>query len=91
MFDVKKEVFYEFFVVYDVFVIEDDIYGDLYFSECWLKLFKVWDWDGCVLLCFLFGKMFVFGLCVGWVVFGCYLECVWCFKFINMFGILVVL
>jgi DNA-binding transcriptional MocR family regulator len=89
--DEKKEALYELLAEYDVPAIEDDIYGDLHFSERRPKPLKAWDRDGRVLLCSSFGKTLAPGLRVGWVAPGRYLERVQRLKFTNTLGTPVVL
>jgi DNA-binding transcriptional MocR family regulator len=72
-------------------VIEDDIYGDLHFSERRPKPLKAWDTDGRVLLCSSFGKSLAPSLRVGWCAPGRYLERVRRLKFTNTLGTPVVL
>jgi DNA-binding transcriptional MocR family regulator len=89
--DAKKEALYELLAAHDVPAIEDDIYGDLHFSERRPKPLKAWDRDGRVLLCSSFGKTLAPGLRVGWVAPGRYLERVRRLKFTNTLGTPVVL
>ena len=51
-------------------VIEDDIYGDIWFSGSRPLPAKAWDRSGNVLLCSSFSKTLAPGLRVGWVVPG---------------------
>lgn len=85
MFEVKKKVLYELVREYDVVIIEDDIYGDIVYVYFCLKIIKLFDKDGCVLLCFLFLKMLVFGFCVGWIVLGSYRNKVFYVKYVSSF------
>jgi DNA-binding transcriptional MocR family regulator len=89
--DAKKEALYELLAEYDIPAIEDDIYGDLHFSERRPKPLKAWDRDGRVLLCSSFGKTLAPSLRVGWVAPGRYLERVQRLKFTNTLGTPVVL
>ncbi|HRE08629.1 MAG TPA: PLP-dependent aminotransferase family protein, partial [Opitutaceae bacterium] len=89
--DEKKERLYRLLAEHDVPAIEDDIYGDLYFSERRPKPLKAWDTDGRVLLCSSFGKSLAPSLRVGWCAPGRYLERVRRLKFTNTLGTPVVL
>jgi DNA-binding transcriptional MocR family regulator len=89
--DAKKEKLYELLAQHDVPAIEDDIYGDLHFTERRPKPLKAWDTDGRVLLCSSFGKTLAPSLRVGWVAPGRYLERVRRLKFTNTLGTPVVL
>ncbi|MVT08427.1 aminotransferase-like domain-containing protein [Chitinophaga tropicalis] len=55
-------------------LIEDDIYGDLYFGAQRPKCCKAFDEDGTVLLCSSVSKNLAPGYRVGWVVPGKYKE-----------------
>lgn len=89
--DEKKEKLYELLCEFDVPAIEDDIYGDLHFSEKRPKPLKAWDRDGRVMLCSSFGKTLAPGLRVGWVFPGRWLDRVRRLKFTNTLGTPVVL
>lgn len=89
--DEKKEKLYELLCEYDVSAIEDDIYGDLHFSDRRPKPLKAWDRDGRVMLCGSFGKSLAPSLRVGWVFPGRCLERVRRLKFTNTLGTPVVL
>ena len=89
--DVKKEKLYELLTEFDIPAIEDDIYGDLHFSERRPKPLKAWDRDGRVLLCSSFSKTLAPSLRVGWVAPGRYLERVRRLKFTNTLGTPVIL
>lgn len=53
---------------YDVMVIEDDVYAELYFGEQKPKPLKYWDTQDRVLLCGSFSKSLCPGYRIGWVV-----------------------
>ncbi len=89
--DEKKEKLYELLCEYDVPAIEDDVYGDLHFSERRPKPLKAWDRDGRVMLCSSFGKTLAPGFRVGWISPGRYLDPVRRLKFTNTLGTPVVL
>ncbi len=55
-------------------LIEDDIYGDLYFGTRRPRNARAYDRDGRVLLCGSFSKTLAPGYRVGWVAPGCYQE-----------------
>ncbi len=51
-------------------LIEDDIYGDLYFGDVRPRCAKAFDRDGLVLLCSSFSKLIAPGYRVGWTAAG---------------------
>jgi len=89
--DAKKAKLYDLLCEFNVPAIEDDIYGDLHFSERRPKPLKAWDRDGRVMLCGSFGKTLAPGLRVGWVFPGRSLDQVRRLKFTNTLGTPVVL
>jgi len=89
--DAKKEKLYQLLTEFDIPAIEDDIYGDIHFSERRPKPLKAWDRDGRVLLCSSFSKTLAPSLRVGWVAPGRYLERVRRLKFTNTLGTPVIL
>jgi len=89
--DAKKEKLYDLLCEFDLPAIEDDIYGDIHFSERRPTPLKAWDRDGRILLCSSFGKTLAPSLRVGWVSPGRYLERVRRLKFTNTLGTPVVL
>ena len=89
--DAAKEKLYELLVEFDIPAIEDDVYGDLHFSERRPKPLKSWDRDGRVLLCSSFCKTLAPSLRVGWIAPGKYMERVRRLKFTNTLGTPVVL
>lgn len=52
---------------YDIPIIEDDIYGDLYYRSPRPRTIKSFDEEGRVLLCSSFSKTLAYGLRLGWV------------------------
>jgi DNA-binding transcriptional MocR family regulator len=64
----------------DIPLVENDIYGELYFSERRPSLVKACDFDGRVLLCSSFSKDISPGYRTGWVAPGRYLDRVRKFK-----------
>ncbi len=89
--DAKKEKLYELLTEFDIPAIEDDIYGDLHFSERRPKPLKAWDRDGRVLLCSSFSKTLAPSLRVGWIAPGRYMERVRRLKFTNTLGTPIIL
>ncbi|CAL1517497.1 PLP-dependent aminotransferase family protein [Chitinophaga sp. MM2321] len=59
---------------YDIALIEDDIYGDLYFGKQRPASCKTFDKNGHVLLCNSFSKSLAPGYRVGWTMPGKYKE-----------------
>jgi len=64
-------------------LIEDDIYGELYFGPARPKTCKVFDTEGLVLLCSSFSKHLAPGYRVGWVAPGRYRRQVEQLKFMH--------
>lgn len=89
--DAKKEKLYDLLTEFDIPAIEDDIYGDIHFSERRPKPLKAWDTDGRVLLCSSFSKTLAPSLRVGWIAPGRYMERVRRLKFTNTLGTPVIL
>lgn len=55
-------------------LVEDDIYGELYFGAARPRPVRAWDKGGRVLLCGSFSKCLSPGLRIGWVAGGSYTE-----------------
>lgn len=72
MSDGKKQQLVELLAQYETPLIEDDVYGDLHFSETRPKALKAFDRHGLVLYCASCSKTLSPGLRVGWVVAGRY-------------------
>lgn len=53
--------------MYDFFILEDDVYGELGFIDILLFL-KVMDYNGWVLYVGLLLKVIVLGMRIGWIV-----------------------
>jgi DNA-binding transcriptional MocR family regulator len=70
--DAKKKELVELMTRYDVPLIEDDIYGDLYFEGSRPKALKAFDRTGIILYCASHSKTLSPGLRVGWSVAGRY-------------------
>jgi DNA-binding transcriptional MocR family regulator len=68
---------------HDVPLIEDDIYGDVAFSDVRAKTAKAFDTEGIVILCSSFSKVLGPGFRTGWIEAGRYREAVIRLKFIN--------
>lgn len=69
---------------YQVPLIEDDVYGDLYFGERRTSAIKAFDSQGLVLLCSSLSKTIDPQLRVGWILAGRYFEEILYRKFVNM-------
>jgi len=78
----KKEVV-ALLAKHGVPLIEDDIYGDLYFGTQRPKCCKTFDEEGNVLLCSGFSKTLAPGYRVGWVVPGKHKEQILKLKFVH--------
>lgn len=72
--DKNKKELVDMMVKYDIALIEDDIYGDLYFSKQRPVNCKTFDKYGHVLLCNSFSKSLAPGYRVGWTMPGKYKE-----------------
>ncbi|NJR66871.1 MAG: PLP-dependent aminotransferase family protein [Leptolyngbyaceae cyanobacterium CRU_2_3] len=72
MSDAKKKELVQLMTRYDTPLIEDDIYGDLYFEGTRPKALKAFDSEGIVLYCASYSKTLSPGLRVGWAVAGRY-------------------
>lgn len=72
MSDLKKKQLVELFDRYDLPLIENDIYGDLYFEGTRPKAIKAFDTEGRVLYCASASKTLSPGLRVGWSIPGRY-------------------
>lgn len=74
-----KQVLVVLLVCYQVLLIENDVWGDIVYQDGVL-LVKVFDKEGLVFYCNSFFKILMFGLCIGWVVVGCFQKCFCEFK-----------
>ena len=74
MSDEDKQRLVELLETYQVPLIEDDIYGDLSFSDERPTVAKAFDKTGNVLLCSSFSKTLAPGYRVGWIAAGRYQE-----------------
>ncbi|WP_415887467.1 PLP-dependent aminotransferase family protein [Neptuniibacter sp. QD37_6] len=68
---------------YDIPIIEDDIYGDLFYKSPRPRTIKSFDDEGRVLLCSSFSKTIAYGLRLGWVAPGQCTERVLHKKFVS--------
>lgn len=66
----NKQRFVEVSTRYNIPIIEDDVYGDLYFSRTRPKPLKAYDTEGLVLYCSSFSKTICPGLRVGYTLAG---------------------
>ncbi|WP_108125026.1 PLP-dependent aminotransferase family protein [Saccharospirillum mangrovi] len=82
--DDRKRALVALLEQYEVPLIEDDIYGDLYFGERRTHAIKAFDTQGWVLLCSSLSKTIDPQLRVGWVLAGRYFEEVLYRKFVNL-------
>lgn len=67
-------------------LIEDDIYGDIYFGNVRPKVAKAFDKEGTVLLCSSFSKTLAPGYRVGWIAPGLFKLQVEHLKSVNTFA-----
>ncbi|MEN4919514.1 PLP-dependent aminotransferase family protein [Achromobacter spanius] len=70
--DEKKEALVQLLTRHDVALIEDDVYGELYFGETRPRPAKAFDTAGIVMHCSSFSKTLAPGYRVGWVAGGRY-------------------
>ncbi|MEM7773740.1 MAG: PLP-dependent aminotransferase family protein [Cyanobacteria bacterium P01_A01_bin.37] len=74
MSDAKKKAIVELLNQHDVPLIEDDVYGELYFEGDRPKAMKAFDTEGRVLYCSSVSKTLSPGLRVGWCIAGRYQQ-----------------
>jgi len=72
MSSLKKKQLAELLAQYEVPLVEDDIYGELYYEGDRPKTVKAFDRNGLVLYCSSFSKTLSAGLRVGWCAAGRY-------------------
>jgi len=70
--EANKRALYDLLVEHDLPLIEDDIYGDLYFGDARPKPIKAFDHDDRVLYCSSFSKTIAPGYRIGFVTAGRY-------------------
>ncbi|HEY4075106.1 MAG TPA: PLP-dependent aminotransferase family protein [Herbaspirillum sp.] len=68
--DAKKKALVELLTTFDVPLIEDDVYGELYFGTKRPKPAKAFDRNGLVMHCSSFSKSLAPGFRIGWAVGG---------------------
>ncbi len=83
MSDKSKKSLVELLTRKDIPLIEDDIYGELYFGKTRPKACKVFDKKGIVLQCSSFSKSLAPGYRIGWAVPGKYKNKVIALKRMN--------
>ncbi len=76
MSDESKKKLVELITKNNVPLIEDDIYGDLYFGKSRPKTCKYYDTKGMVMYCSSFSKSLTPGYRIGWMIPGKYLDTV---------------
>lgn len=81
--DAKKQALVEFLAEQQIPLIEDDVYGELYFSETAPRPAKAFDHSGLVLHCSSFSKSLAPGYRVGWTSAGRYRQEVERLMFLN--------
>jgi DNA-binding transcriptional MocR family regulator len=74
--DDRKEQLVNMLARYEIPLIEDDIYGELYFGKTRPKTCKSFDKKGLVLHCSSFSKSLAPGYRVGWVIAGRYKKAI---------------
>jgi DNA-binding transcriptional MocR family regulator len=72
MSDAKKKQLVDVLDAHEIPLIEDDVYGDLFFEGSRPKAIKAFDTKGLVLYCASFSKTISPGLRVGWAIAGQY-------------------
>lgn len=70
----KKQALYELIRTYQVPLIEDDVYAELYFTNSTPRSIKSYDRSGLVMHCSSFSKCLAPGYRVGWVAAGRFAE-----------------
>lgn len=81
--DAKKEKLVHMLAERRIPLIEDDIYGDLYFGKKRPRTAKFYDKEGLVLHCSSFSKSISPGFRIGWTMPGIYKESVERLKFMT--------
>jgi DNA-binding transcriptional MocR family regulator len=74
MSDEKKQQVYDLLAEHDVPLIEDDVYGELYYGAKPPRPIKTFDQKGLVMHCGSFSKCLAPGYRIGWVAGGRYAE-----------------
>ena len=81
--DEKKKTLVELITRYQVPLIEDDIYGELYFGRHRPRTCKHYDTEGWVLHCSSISKSLAPGFRIGWCIPGRFLQQVKAMKFMH--------
>lgn len=81
--DMKKKQLVELITRHKVPLIEDDIYGELYFGKNRPRTCKTYDREGWVLQCASVSKSLAPGYRVGWCIPGLFFEKVKAIKFMH--------
>ena len=81
----------ELLAVRKIPLIEDDVYGDIYFGSTRPKIAKAFDKQGLVMLCSSFSKTLAPGFRIGWIATGRYHDAIKKLKFANSIGTPLVL
>ncbi|HBR99002.1 MAG TPA: PLP-dependent aminotransferase family protein [Gammaproteobacteria bacterium] len=85
--DAHKQALVDLVGHYDIPLIEDDIYGDLGYSDQRPRAAKSFDTSGRVILCSSVSKALEPQLGIGWIMPGKYLEAIEYEKYLNSTGI----
>ncbi len=72
--DESKIELYKMFLKKEIPIIEDDVYGELYFSSAKPKSVKAYDEKGIVIYCSSFSKTIAPGYRIGWMYPGRYFK-----------------
>ncbi len=72
----KKKTLVSLLAKYEIPLIEDDVYGELYFGSKYPRPAKTFDTQGLVLHCSSFSKSLAPGYRIGWILPGRYYESV---------------
>ena len=89
--DENKQQLVELLAAREIPLIEDDVYGDIYFGTSRPKVALAYDKQGLVMLCSSFSKTLAPGFRVGWVATGRYHKAIKQLKFSNSVGTPIVL
>ncbi|WP_320171070.1 PLP-dependent aminotransferase family protein [Maridesulfovibrio sp.] len=72
--DARKKEIVEILAARKIPLVEDDVYGEIYFGDTRPRTLKSFDRDGGVLLCSSFSKTIAPGYRIGWLAPGRYLD-----------------
>ena len=84
--DERKKQLVELLALRNIPLIEDDVYGEIYFSAVRPKIAKSYDKKGMVMLCSSFSKTLSPGFRIGWTSPGIFKTTVQTFKQSNTVG-----